>query len=211
MAHGHHALGLQLHMEFGIDGKGWPMVKKKRHKPVDALHIIVNARSYLLAALVIEKQPINPMLLWPKLACIAFSLELHLKCLHRVRRRYSVGHNAKRIFEKLSKADRKRIAELHDKKVKKHPGYSQTVSVKCGTDFESVLVRASDLFEKTRYWHEQILPHADSLGAQGSFGMDCLIDAVKDVILESKPDLLERAKSVKITTSWGEYSRIRST
>src|SRR5688572_15206004 len=107
------------------------MAKKKKHrrKPIDPLHLFINARGFSIASGLIDREGDVPALLWPKCACAAFSLELYFKCLLRVRRRYAENiHDPKLLFAELSKADQKRVTEIFDRVITEHPCYAQFVA-----------------------------------------------------------------------------------
>jgi hypothetical protein len=159
--------------------------------------MFMNARGFAVAAAAVDAQGEVPMLLWPKVACTAFSLELYLKCLHRLRRRYIEGHNVAALFAKLSKADRTRVTTVFDEVKQGHPSYSHFVAAGVLMDIDSVLQRASDMFVTSRYWHELNLPSSDSSGLTSNAGVDRLCDSIRLVITEIKPDIVELAQNVR--------------
>lgn len=138
-----------------------------------------------------------PALLWPKVACAVFGLELYIKCLHRVRRRYIEGHNVKILFAALSKADRNRVTDIYNDIIKGHPNYADFTAHGILLDIDSVLTRASDMFIKGRYWHESFLPATDANGVSSNIGVDRLSDSIRLRIFEIHPNYPERASKFK--------------
>ena len=94
--------------------------------------------SYHAAGLIDHEGDIPP-LLWPKIACAVFALELYLKCLHRVRRRYIEGHNVQHLFAALSAADRTRITDIYSDAITKHPHFKDFIDNGLLVDIDSVL------------------------------------------------------------------------
>ena len=171
------------------------MAKKKtaRRVPVDPVLIFINARGFYHAAGVIDREGEIPALLWPKIACSVFALELYLKCLHRIRRRYIEGHDVGRLFGSLSRVDRSRVTELYDASIQGHPNYQGFVDRGLLLDIDSVLTRASDMFIRGRYWHEHALPRPDRNGITSNVGIDRLSGSIGLYVIELRPDFPGRA------------------
>jgi hypothetical protein len=169
----------------------------RRRKTIDPFLVFVNARSFQLAATVIDAQPQKDFFLWPTIVTESFSLELHIKCLHRLRRRNLWGHDVRELFYKLSKRDQRQTAKYLQEVVSQHPLYSQATSEGIHLDVDSILMRASNMFMRARYWHELEMPNRDSYGHATTAGIGPLSDAVMQLILDLRPDWREKIKTVK--------------
>jgi hypothetical protein len=165
----------------------------------DPLIMYIAARAFWYAAEAINAQHAESLRLWPYAANQSFSLELHLKCLHRLRRRRITGHNVQRIFERLGKADQKRITRYLAERLEQIPEFKVASASGIPFDIHSVLMRASDMFTKSRYWYELELPAADAKGYSGTHGIGQLIDAVNRYIIELRPDWPNMAANFRLT------------
>ena len=176
------------------------MAKKKRRIPsFDPLLCYINARSYLLASNTLHAQPHASVFFWPTMALEAFCLELHLKCLHRVRRRNINGHDVHKLFGLLSKNDRKRLAAYFHEFITAHPNYAEMAAKGVPFDVDSVLMRASNMFMRGRYWHEGQLPARDPLGYASNAGIGNLSDAINRLLLELHPDWTSKLHAFRLT------------
>lgn len=126
------------------------------------------------------------------------SLEIHLKCLHRVRRRYIEGHDVRMLFDKLSKADKRRIKEIFNRAMKDHACYAEILASGVPLDVESVLTRASNMFVAMRYCYEGKWLTRDSSGWVGNAGVDRLADSIRDLIIELHPEYAERCDDLTL-------------
>ena len=126
------------------------------------------------------------------------ALELYLKCLHKIRRRRVWGHDITQLFDKLSNADKKTISKSLLEIVRQHADYFTMCSLGVSFDAESVAQRASNAFEKARYWCELNLPDADDQGHISNAGIGNFSDAIVRLILKLRPDWNERSKLFRL-------------
>jgi hypothetical protein len=103
-------------------------IRAPRQKSIDAFLTFANARGYHLASRVINDQPQKSILFWPLMVTEAFSLELHIKALHRLRRRVVHGHIMPKLYEQLSKRDKQRIDSYLSGMLAAHPFFSRAVN-----------------------------------------------------------------------------------
>lgn len=168
-------------------------------KPGDPLLIFINATAFQEVAKMIDTHPAKSMFLWPMVAIESFALEQYIKCLHRLRRRWPRKlHNVKDLFAGLSKADKNNIAARFLDIVRGHRDYLQfVVKFRVSFDVNDVLLRASDMFSKARYWYELELPSADSKGHSSNAGIGNLSDAIRDLILELRPEWKDEVQNFR--------------
>ena len=167
------------------------MAKKRvRYRAIDPFDAFVNARSVDSAATVLERREERNLFAWPVMVNEALSLELYLKCLHLVRRRRrgTRTHDVCKLYDLLSKADKKRITRHFDRLVLKHPLAERMLTDGFRIDIPSVLARANGVFENQRYWHERPPLSRDLSGRAGSAGVGILIMAIMLFLLEIKPE-----------------------
>jgi hypothetical protein len=177
------------------------MAKKKKRagsptgKPISAFLTYISARGFLASAQILDREPNSKMHLCPAIMCAIFSLELHLKCLYRIRRRYGKGgHNVQLLFQGLSERDKREITKRFDLAVTTHPLYESYVEIGTKMDIESVLTRLSDVFDRIRYWNEEVQSKPDSDDFSGSPGIDTLSNVLNQIILEIHPEWPERGE-----------------
>lgn len=173
--------------------------QKRRRGRIDPFTIYINARGFWFASEVLGKQPHESILMWPLMSNQAFALELHLKCLHRLRRRYVAGHDIGDLFYKLSKADQRTLARYYIESVRSHPNYLEFAAKGLPLDMESALTRSSDMFIKGRYWHEGELPRRDAGGFSSSAGLGQITDAINRLLLELNPDWPEKIHAFRFS------------
>jgi hypothetical protein len=163
------------------------MAKKKR-KPHPALDVYINATSFRMAANELAELAENDsMYIWPVMVNEALCLELYLKCMHRLRRRYGRTHDIKELFATLSRADQKKIM-TNFQQIMAEPEVVRQMPDDVDVSFESVLQRSRDIFVKGRYWHEGELPSRDTYGDASNAGVGVLIAAVRELIFQLQPD-----------------------
>jgi hypothetical protein len=173
------------------------------------VHAFGNAKAFFNAANAIKRSTGDgPLRLQPAMVCIAFSLEVLLKCLHHLRgRHYDQGrdaHNVQFLFGKLDSADKKTITDTFDSLMKQDPSFSALVENNKAVDIDSVLARASELFVTMRYCHEGGPLPTDSQNDYGDVGIGRLVVAVKDFILQLHPEYEQQ--SLAPVHSFREYS-----
>jgi hypothetical protein len=120
----------------------------------------------------------------------AFSLELYLKCLYRIRRRHGRGgHNVSELFNGLSKRDRENIERHVNEVIDDEPAFTrESVRLNVPIDIASILQRTSNMFPVGRYWHEGILPSPDAKGNRSNLGTTALIEAIVRAIYDVHPE-----------------------
>ena len=96
------------------------------------------------------------------IALEAFSLELHLKCLHRISKRSidkikSLSHKIQDSFQLLAPRDQKRIRAHFIEASKAHFAIQLSKERGFAVDIDSVLHRAEGLFAQARYRAEGAL------------------------------------------------------
>jgi hypothetical protein len=177
--------------------------KNKSHRPYSAFDIFINARAFLKATGVLATYNDDQFLMFPFFVSEAFTLELHLKCVHRLRRRYpGRAHTVKDLFESLSKADQKKIDRYLQGIIANHPNADELTAVGVDLDVTSILERSNDMFVRGRYWHEGLLPSPDSRGNKSNAGIAPLVRAVESLIFEIQPEW--RAKINRVQFKWGQ-------
>jgi hypothetical protein len=177
------------------------MSKKKRARIKSserdqAFLAFLNARGFDLIARfanVHAQKEYQSILLFPTMAIETLALELYLKCLHKIRRRNVRGHDISKLFDKLSKADKKTISKILLEIVRQHANYSAMCSMGVSFDAEAIAQRASDAFEKARYWWERNLPAADDQGHVSNAGIGNFSEAIRGLISKLHPDWDERS------------------
>lgn len=185
------------------------MTKKVKRKKFDALQSFYNAAGFHFASRVIDtwgrlRQEGYPaereVLIMPMMVNEAFGLEMFIKTLYRIRRRYADRkHGILDLFYQLSKADQKRITTHFDRIVGGHPDYAWIVSQNVPMDVRSVLLRANSLFTIGRYWHEQLPISRDQLGFASNAGVGNLSDAIREVIYEKHPEWQELLHTARMS------------
>jgi hypothetical protein len=133
---------------------------------------------------------VNPdALTIPSSLLFTLSLEVHLKCLVRVRRRMPIAeHNMKKLFERLGRRDRQAIKRRFLENYEQYDG-------KRRVKIDSVIQRSSRFFVEIRYGYEYApprMPAADDESMRGTFGFRTAVNAVRSVILDKNPDWHER-------------------
>ncbi len=171
--------------------------KKPKPLPLDSFLAFYSARAFQMTSTILDRQPNKPFFIWPLIVNETFSLELHLKSLHRIRRRIAHGHNIRFLFESLSMADRKKIESHFNAIAVQHPLHGAAIKDGIPMDLESVLTRSSDLFHNARYWFQGHLPTPDSKGHRTNAGIGPLSDAVMQLILELRPDWRSMIKQLQ--------------
>lgn len=178
--------------------------RMKAPKPNDPVLLFLNAKGFDLTTRIVDGYKGKAsLLIWPKLANEAFALELYLKCLHRIRRRKIRGHDIAKLFEQLSKADRKKISKYLIEIVREHPDYLLMFSKGMKFDAESVAARASTIFIRARYWSDLDLPSADADEFVSNAGVGNMSDAVSRLILQLRPEFAEQVKSFRFRLPGG--------
>ena len=163
-----------------------------------ALRLFLNARGFDLTARIVNgHQQHKSLLMWPTIANETFALELHLKCLYKIRGQKCWGHDTKALFDKLSKSDQMTIDSYLLEIVRHHPNYSEMCERGVRFDADFVAQRASNAFEKARYWWEGNLPEADSEGFTTTAGVGNLCDAIRKLILELNPTWSDQEKKFR--------------
>ena len=82
----------------GMASRRLTMTKNKR-KPHPALDVYINATSFRMAADELARLAENDsMYIWPVMVNEALCLELYLKCVRRLRRRYGRTHDIKNFL-----------------------------------------------------------------------------------------------------------------
>ena len=145
-----------------------------------------------------RKKDHQSLLLFPTMAHETLALELYLKCLHKIRRRNKWGHNITQLFNNLSNADKKTISKSLIEIASQHANYAELHSLGVSFDAKSVAQRASNAFEKARYWWELNLPSADDQGHVSNAGIGNFSEAVVRLILKLRPDWNERFKLFRL-------------
>lgn len=171
------------------------MAKKKGNPPPSylAFEVFMAAQSFGRAALALsDRVPSDEFFVWPMVVNQALCLELHLKCLRRIRGKYSFGHDAQFIFNQLSRLDRSSI-KSHLKRIIAEGPPDPSLDHK-QLELESSLLRNRDTFKTGRYWFEGTLPKPDTYGNRGNAGTDFLTEAVLRRILQLRPVWREQLK-----------------
>ncbi len=147
------------------------MAKTKVDRYPDAFQLFCYATAYWKGRWAMHRElkvryPYNT----PIFVVESFSLELHLKCLIRVRRnplppKYT--HEPQILYGELKERDRLLI--------RKHMGLKQR-------DVEAILVRARGVFAKLRYKYEGHDWEKDFRGKWANKGFDKMIHAIRDII-----------------------------
>jgi hypothetical protein len=124
----------------------------------------------------------------------ALSLEIYLKCLHRVRRRKPPrGHNQKEIFDALSRKDR---LDIEKRYLENYKGPTEALSWKQKVTLDSALNRASVYFTGIRYGYERPSPRSPEIegmpGLLGNIGIPNATLSVRAVILSKHPEWEQR-------------------
>jgi hypothetical protein len=182
------------------------MLKKKRGRIKSSdrnpeFLMFLNARGFDLIARMANahaQKERQSLLLFPTIAIEAFALELYLKCLHKIRRRSVWGHDITKLFEKLSKADKKTISKSLLEIVRQHPAYTAMCAFGVSFDAESVAKRANNAFANARYWSELNLPDADDRGHISNAGIGNFSDAIVSLISKLRPDWKERSELFRL-------------
>ena len=172
-------------------------------KPFDPFLAFVNARATHLASFAVEdyvalRPALKHVLFWPEMANEALGLELHLKCLHAVRGRFEEGHSIKILFDKLDASDKAEIEARMAGLIAINPHYRDVQSRGTRIDLDSILVRADEMFNRARYWHEGIFPLADAADHIGDAGMAPMSDAIFDLLLSIHPEWWDGLKRFRI-------------
>jgi hypothetical protein len=156
-------------------------------------NIFYNARSYYAAAHFLDQQKRPNLLVFPTIVCESLSLELHLKTLHVLRKRWEKirkNHHIRELFALLSQSDQRRIKNHLKQILQVHPHYD-VASDKAGLfKIDSILDRANTMFVNARYWHECPIP-TDAKGRASNAAIGPLTDAIMLLILELRPDWTE--------------------
>ena len=154
------------------------------HKPdPDPFAVFLNATSYWKAASALVqglklKYPHN----MPIFVVEAFALELHLKCLLRVRGKLlDATHEPRDLFLKLDTSDQNLVV-AHAKRVQSDPD---------SIDVESVLTRSEGVFKKLRYQHEGHQWPLDANGVAGNTGFYEVIQSLRHIILVTNPQWID--------------------
>jgi hypothetical protein len=165
------------------------MAKKRRRpkKPIEPIHVFLNAFSFKATSMALDSLPEKHIFQWPMVVNEAFALELSIKALHRVRRRYTTGHDVEALFAELSAADKREIDKLYSAIIVQHPYYDWAISQGIALDRESVLLRSKDAFPRIRYWHDYLPMSRDAKGMASNAGVGSLIDAIFERILTLMP------------------------
>lgn len=162
--------------------------KPKRRKPTEPVFVFINAQAFQLAAEALNVQPDKHIFMYPMAANEAFSLELYLKTLHRVRRRYVEGHDIEAIFRRLTVTDQQAIELRYNARIMAHRQYHLAVAHGLKLDLDSVLRRCKDAFIKIRYWHEGKMPSQNDDGKVSNAGTGTMCDAIRDYIIDLRPE-----------------------
>ena len=176
--------------------KKTPRIRGKRG---DSILLFINARGFHYAAKVVDREEsAKSALVWPMMALETFALELHIKALHRVRRRKAPrGHDVSKLFHELSKSDQKKIGSYLSSSLAKHPQHKQFQTDGVAFDVDSILLRARDMFTRARYWHELELPSQDAREHGTNAGVGLLSDAITRLILDLRPEWREKISNFR--------------
>lgn len=170
--------------------------KRKRHLPVDPFEAFFNACMFNSAANALDMRKEQAVFGYPSIVNAALSVELCLKAVHLARRRREAahGHSLVKLFDSLSRADKKSIESKYDECLAKHQLTVQALSAGFDVDLYGVLSRCDRLFEILRYWHERRPLQTDSNGKAGTAGLDSLFNALCLFSIELRPDWEHRFK-----------------
>jgi len=131
------------------------------------------------------------------MVCMAFSLELYLKCLIRMERKtYGKEHDLKELFGKLGRRNRGKIKRHFRQNCATVRSYVERTYETDGkpvpkVDFDFVLSASKDAFTEMRYIFER-----GSATDTGWLG-DTIIKGVRSVILAKHPEW-ERARQASL-------------
>jgi hypothetical protein len=145
----------------------------------DPFALFLNATCYWRAAAALIgslklRYPYN----MPTFVLEAFAIELHLKCLLRVRGQLLKDtHEPKDLFEKLDRSDQDLVV-ANCKLLSTDPG---TI------DIGSVLKRSAGVFKNLRYVHEGNQWPKDDKGVAGNAGFYEVIRAIRLILLKINP------------------------
>lgn len=144
----------------------------------DPFQLFLFATAYWRAAAALTKglnlhYPYN----MPTFVVEAFSLELHLKCLLRLRGQLlDPTHEPNDLFRRLAPADQQSIRSL-----------GKLLPSDEDLDIEPILARARGVFKTLRYMHEGHEWPRDATGLAGNAGFDETIRGTRRTILEISP------------------------
>jgi hypothetical protein len=170
------------------------MAKRRIDLPVDAYAIFLQARRFENAASVLPN--VVNQFGFPAATLYAFSLELHFKCLFCIRKPASpvpFGHQLLDLYRQLDVRDQVALGILTDTYVAK----SEVIQAKIkhfGLRFDvmSILVRCNNLFDNIRYFYEHRQHEKDAFGKAGQYGIEAVIEACRQILLDECPDWAKR-------------------
>ena len=158
------------------------MAKRRRKRRLrratpDAFDLFCYATTYWKAAASLGRElKVTFPFMVPVFVVEAFSLELHFKCLLRVRHKsLKQTHEPSDMWPKLSLRDQNLILRYAS-------GAAPTI------DIDSVLLRSKRMFKNLRYMHEGHDWPRDKTGAGGNGGLNDVVKAIRRIILEKHPD-----------------------
>jgi hypothetical protein len=160
---------------------------KRRRKPIDPQKMLISVCGFREAAKLLDGHEVRHIFSTPMIVNETFALELAIKTLHRIRRRYATGHDIENLFEALSAADQSAIEVHYEADIRKHEWYEWAIKRGVLLDSKSVLVRSKDTFAKFRYRYEESPPSTDSKGIASNAGAGSLTDAIVYRIIDIKP------------------------
>jgi hypothetical protein len=166
------------------DPRGRHMARKNKRRSYDPFKAYCFGTFYWKAAASLGRESDRAHYAYAQLVIGALSLEVYLKCLHRIRRRIEWGHEIKKLFDSLSKADRAAITKHYEAAAK-------------SKDIEAALIRANTLFTDARYAFEGEPWRAEHYkGVPVNKGANELIVAVRAVILSVYPEWQARYSAI---------------
>lgn len=155
------------------------MTNKRRLRKAtpDAFELFCYATAYWKAAAAMGRElKIAFPFMIPVFVVEAFSLELHFKCLLRVRHKsLRRTHEPIDMWPKLSRRDQNLI-------LKYASGARPTI------DIDSLLLRSKGMFKNLRYMHEGHDWPRNKNGEAGNGGFNDVVKAIRRIILEKHSD-----------------------